>query len=74
MEGVDYNKHHPLYINFCPPKSCIKDWENDYNELCKTFIYGSALTFDELTAQIKSLIADIRIIEMESPIIKEENE
>lgn len=74
MDSVDYNKHHPLHIDFCPPESCIKDWENDYNELCKTFIYGNALTFDELIVQIKSLITSIRTIEMESPIIKEENE
>ncbi len=73
MDDVDYNRHHPQHIDFCPPESCVKDWENDYNELCETFIYGNALTFDDLMVQIKSLIATIRCIEMGSPIIKEKN-
>ena len=47
LNEVDYNKHHPKHINFCPPESCIKDWERDYNELCRTFIYGKSLTFDD---------------------------
>ena len=52
---IDYQKHHPSTICFCPPEERRKEWSNDYDEMRNSFIYGETLSFDELMERMKEL-------------------
>lgn len=52
---VDYAKLMPNDINFIPSQEVMKDWKDDYTEMCNHFIYGSALTFEKLLERLKEL-------------------
>lgn len=60
---VDYAKLMPKEIDFIPRQELIKDWKDDYAEMCNHFIYGSALSFEELLERIKELQERFRHIE-----------
>lgn len=55
IKYVDYQKHHPSSIRFCPPKEYEKEWKNDYEEMKDTFIYGDTLLFEDLMARMEEL-------------------
>ena len=55
MADVDYSLHQPQTINPIPPDEKLKDWENDYKELCENMIYGDKLSWDELLSRITAL-------------------
>ena len=52
---VDYAKLMPSEIDFIPRQEVMKDWRDDYAEMCNHFIYGSALSFEKLLERIKEL-------------------
>lgn len=52
---VNYAKLMPSEIDFMPRGEFVKDWKNDYVEMCNHFIYGSVLSFEELLERIKEL-------------------
>ncbi|MFA7081078.1 MAG: nucleotidyl transferase AbiEii/AbiGii toxin family protein [Bacteroidales bacterium] len=55
LKYVDYSHHSPQYINIIPPSEIYKDWEDDYLEMTRSFIYGDFLPFEKLIDRIKVL-------------------
>lgn len=55
LKYVDYGKHAPERIDFVPPEAVMADWSRDYDNMLESFIYGKALSFDELIARIREL-------------------
>lgn len=55
ISGIDYANHTPDKINFIPPDTIIKKWEDDYNEMKSSMIYGQTLSFDELISRLTKL-------------------
>lgn len=51
---VDYAKLTPSEIDFIPRQEIMKDWKDDYAEMCNHFIYGSALPFERLLERISN--------------------
>ena len=45
----------PSKIDFVPKQELVKDWEDDYAEMCNHFIYGQTLSFERLIERIKEL-------------------
>lgn len=65
LKYIDYQKHHPSTINFCPPEKNRKDWDRDYEEMKNSFIYAdNKLSFDELIARIEELQSRFRQLEI----------
>lgn len=54
-------EHRKAYkINFIPPREEIDKWRNDYDEMQRNFIFGTALSFDELLHRMEVLKNRIR--------------
>ena len=53
--SVDYNKELPDKIQIIPDEKLLSDFETDYNNMKKGFIYGTPLDFKELMKKIKDL-------------------
>lgn len=64
-KDVDYRKHHPSVIDFLPPFSVEKEWEEDYKRLQDVFIYGDSLSYKQLIKRLKELNERIRHIRIE---------
>jgi hypothetical protein len=47
INGLDYTKHAPKYLNPIPPDSILKSWEEDYKIMQEQMIYGDSLPFDQ---------------------------
>ncbi|MCL2074258.1 MAG: nucleotidyl transferase AbiEii/AbiGii toxin family protein [Marinilabiliaceae bacterium] len=62
INGVDYSQDIRPNITNIPPDSVIKDWQQDYDTMQNTMIYGNSLTFNELIDRIKQLEKRIRKI------------
>lgn len=67
---VDYQKHHPSIISFIPPASLQKDWELDYREMKSVFIYGQALSFEELIARMEELKLRFKTIQTKENLLE----
>ena len=67
---VDYNRHHPSLINFCPPDKVVDAWKSDYANMLESFIYGKAPSFDELMESMKSLLDDFRRVKVKDNILE----
>lgn len=55
LKYVDYSIHAPEKIDFIPPLSEIEYWKADYNEMQRHFIFGPALSFDDLMKRMEEL-------------------
>jgi hypothetical protein len=55
ISGVDYSRHKPVNIQFIPPKTLLKKWEADYEEMKESMIYGQPLNFEELITRLTAL-------------------
>lgn len=61
IKGMDYSLHAPKTISIIPPNRVHKAYEDDYEAMCKDFIYEtSPLAFDDLLLQIELLQNKIR--------------
>ncbi|GHU94771.1 nucleotidyltransferase [Bacteroidia bacterium] len=60
LGGFDYSTLAPQTINILPPESVITQWQQDYETMQKTMIYGKSLTFDKLLKRIEELQNKIR--------------
>jgi hypothetical protein len=65
INGMDYSKHAPRYINPIPPEIIMKSWEADYKIMQEQMIYGDSLPFEELIEKIKSLKMKINALDWE---------
>lgn len=52
---VDYDKELPSSITIVPSKELVPKYEEDYNEMCSSFIYGGALKFSDLLKFLETL-------------------
>lgn len=62
ISGIDYTKHNPANIRFIPPDTIIKKWEDDYNQMRDSMIYGKKLGFEELIDRLTELQKRINTI------------
>lgn len=60
VNGIDYSQDVRRNICSTPPKQVIDDWQQDYEAMQNTMIYGNSLTFNELINRIKQLEERIR--------------
>ena len=52
LGGVDYTKHAPEHIRIVPPENVLSLWENDYERMKNSMIYGEKISFYELITKI----------------------
>ena len=55
MAGVDYNEHMRANLCLTPPERWLRDWQEDYQRMSGTMIYGEKLPFERLMARMKEL-------------------
>ena len=67
IRGIDYRTLHPGTIDFIPKGEIRTRWAEDYARMRENFIYGDALSFDELIARLEVLQQRIRKIEIDDP-------
>lgn len=70
IKYVDYQKHHPSSIRFCPAKEYEKEWKNDYEEMKNTFIYGDALLFEDLMVRMEELQERFRLLKTKDNLVE----
>ena len=64
IQGIDYQKHFPAFIQIVPPENLINSWKEDYDRLKQSFIYEDRKkTFDEIIERLSELTERIRKIE-----------
>ena len=52
LSGVDYTKHTPEHIRIVPPENVLSLWEEDYERMKNSMIYGEKISFNELMTRI----------------------
>ena len=55
LKDFDYNTLAPKTIQIIPPDSVIAQWQEDYEIMQRTMIYGKSLSFSKLIDSIKQL-------------------
>ena len=55
LKYVDYDKLAPERIDFLPPSDELEHWREDYAEMRRHFIFGEAMSFDELMDRMRKL-------------------
>ena len=55
LKGFDYSTLAPKTINIIPPDGVIDLWQQDYETMRETMIYGNSLSFNVLIDKIKQL-------------------
>ena len=55
MKNFDYELLQPQNINIIPPDYIISQWQQDYETMCETMIYGESLPFNKLIENLKQL-------------------
>jgi len=63
LKGFDYSTLATQTINILPPESVISQWQEDYETMRDTMIYGESLSFDKLIDRIKQLNETINQLE-----------
>jgi hypothetical protein len=53
LKGFDYSTLATQTINIIPPESVILQWQQDYETMQRTMIYGDSLPFNKLIDKIK---------------------
>jgi predicted nucleotidyltransferase component of viral defense system len=64
INNVDYSQDIRTKICLIPPVQVIDDWQQDYEKMQSTMIYGSSLPFDKLIERIKELNERFRNIKI----------
>jgi len=62
LKGFDYETLAPKTISIIPPENIITHWQQDYETMQGTMIYGESLPFDKLIDKIKELNKRIKYI------------
>ena len=55
LKDFDYNTLMPKTINIIPPDNVIAQWQQDYETMQHTMIYGKSLSFSKLIEKIRQL-------------------
>jgi predicted nucleotidyltransferase component of viral defense system len=62
IAGIDYSKHNPGSIKFIPPIALRPDWQNDYEVMTSSMLYGERLSFQEIINRLTLLQSRINSI------------
>jgi hypothetical protein len=62
LKGFDYSTLATKTINIIPPESVFAQWQQDYEIMQRTMIYGDSLSFNKLIDKIKRLNEQINQI------------
>ena len=65
MKNFDYELLKPQNINFIPPDFIISQWQQDYETMRETMIYGESLPFNKIIDKMKQLNKKINQISKE---------
>lgn len=60
LKGFDYSTLLPKSLQIIPPTIFYNAWQEDYETMQETMIYGESLPFDKLIEKIKALTERIR--------------
>jgi len=60
INGVEYSQDIRSKISLIPPTEVFDNWQQDYEAMQNTMIYGNSLTFNKLIDRIKQLEERIR--------------
>ena len=52
LGGVDYTKHVQEHIRIVPPENVLSLWEDDYERMKNSMIYGEIISFNELIMRV----------------------
>ena len=63
LKGFNYKTLAPQTINIIPPESVLAQWQQDYEIMQRTMIYGKSLPFNTLITKIKQLNEKINQID-----------
>lgn len=64
ISEVDYNLHHPKYLDPIPPADVIADWESDYVKMKEDMIYElNKPSFEDLINNLKELQKKLQSID-----------
>lgn len=55
VSGIDYNTDIRKQIVLIPRSEIVKAWEEDYNSMCSSMIFGEKPTFEKLIINMKEL-------------------
>ena len=55
LKGFDYSTLATKTIKIIPPENTITQWQEDYEIMQRTMIYGNSLPFNKLIDRIKQL-------------------
>ena len=55
LKDFDYNTLAPATLNIIPPREMYAQWQQDYETMRETMIYGSSLPFNKLIDKIQQL-------------------
>jgi len=55
LKGFDYNTLTPRMIKIVPSENIISLWQQDYETMQRTMIYGESLPFNKLIEKVKQL-------------------
>jgi hypothetical protein len=55
LSGIDYTKHAPEYIQIIPPENLLPLWEDDYEKMKNSMIYGEKISFNELIMRVSKI-------------------
>ena len=55
MAGVDYNENMRARLCLTPSERWMREWQEDYQRMSATMIYGEKLPFERLIARMKEL-------------------
>ena len=55
VSGIDYNTDIRKHIVLIPRSEIIKAWEEDYNSMCSSMIFGEKPTFEKLITNMEEL-------------------
>ncbi len=53
--GIDYGSNIRNNLNIIPPRSVFNEWQQDYETMQQTMIYGASLSFDKLVERLGEL-------------------
>ena len=62
LNGVDYDKLLPLHVSFVPGIEIMQEFQNDYEAMQTSMIYGDSHDFEELMRRIKILNGRFRLV------------
>lgn len=63
INGLDYSKHAPRFLDPIPPDAVLHKWESDYKIMQEQMIYGKSLSFQELIQKLTQLKSKINALD-----------